>query len=175
MKTKKDKDKDVVLNVEDTSLHDEERDGFKEVDIDDNLKYKIPRTSANSMKVNSLPPSTTSLMSSRNIISQSTNKINISTTYWTVSTGISNRTGYSCRECKQIIIAGSPICVRDGRKMRFFYHEACFSNDADPRTQSSSTVSQGKFTHVISESAPSVKGKGKWSTRDYGYNPRYDK
>ena len=29
--------------------------------------------------------------------------------------------------------------VRDGRKLRFHYHAACFSGDADPRTQAGSS------------------------------------
>lgn len=63
--------------------------------------------------------------------------------------------------------------VRDGRKMRFFYHEKCFSGDADPRTQANSTANKpSDKKHVIQESAPKQKGRGKWSTSSYGYQPR---
>lgn len=98
--------------------------------------------------------------------------------YWTVSKGVAARTGWSCRECKSNIAKGEPICVRDGRKMRFFYHERCFSGFADPRTQPASTFSSaacGGATSgpskygAISESAPAAKGRGKWSTSYYGY------
>ncbi|KAI8911849.1 hypothetical protein EDD86DRAFT_181727, partial [Gorgonomyces haynaldii] len=86
--------------------------------------------------------------------------------YWTVSEGTANRTGWSCRECKQIIQKGTPIKVRDGRKMRFFYHTQCFV-DADPRSQPSSSFD--KYKHVVAPKAPPQKGRGKWSVASYGY------
>ena len=91
--------------------------------------------------------------------------------YWTVSRGVAVRNGFSCRECKKCIDKGLPIVVRDGRKMRFFYHLECFSGDADPRTQQSSTFNEGKFQEAISKKAPESKGYGKWYTSQYGYNP----
>jgi hypothetical protein len=57
------------------------------------------------------------------------------TDYWTISHGYACRNGYSCRECKQAIYKNEPVIVRDGRKIRLFYHIDCFSGDADPRTQ----------------------------------------
>jgi hypothetical protein len=92
----------------------------------------------------------------------------MSDSYWTVSSGVASRTGWSCRECRQVIAKGEAIRVRDARKMRFFYHDACFSGDADPRTQASSTFHTGKFSH-LAEKAPEAKGHGKWSTSSYGF------
>eukprot|EP00741_Cyanophora_paradoxa_P022069 tig00021434_g21304.t1 len=91
------------------------------------------------------------------------------TEYWTVSQGTAIRTGWSCRECKEVIMKGSPVIVRDGRKMRFFYHVECYSGEADPRSQEHSSYHQGRFS--VSETAPSKKGFGKWST-SYGFAPR---
>ena len=51
----------------------------------------------------------------------------MSEAYWTVSSGKAERTGYSCRECKKVICKGETVKVREGRKMRFYYHDACFS------------------------------------------------
>ena len=51
----------------------------------------------------------------------------MSEAYWTVSSGKAERTGYSCRECKKVICKGELVKVREGRKMRFYYHDACFS------------------------------------------------
>jgi hypothetical protein len=92
--------------------------------------------------------------------------------YWTVSYGQAVRTGFSCRECRQLIKIGSEIAVRDGRKMRLFYHIDCFSNDSDPRTQQNSSFNRvAKFQDAFQEKAPPVKGRGKWSTSSYGYEP----
>jgi hypothetical protein len=92
--------------------------------------------------------------------------------YWTVSTGVASRTGWSCRECKRVIGKGEAIKVRDGRKMRYFYHEGCFSGEADPRTQSNSTFNAANPGYALSESAPASKGKGKWTVRPetYGFS-----
>jgi hypothetical protein len=30
---------------------------------------------------------------------------------------------------------GESVMCRDGRKLRFFYHEGCFTGGADPRSQ----------------------------------------
>ncbi|KAI9202606.1 uncharacterized protein BJ171DRAFT_584025 [Polychytrium aggregatum] len=90
--------------------------------------------------------------------------------YWTISEGVAIRTGWSCRECKRVIQKGEEIKVRDGRKMRFFYHKSCFSGDADPRSQSSSSLCSGRFPQsCFHETAPVVKGRGKWSVEEYGY------
>jgi hypothetical protein len=46
--------------------------------------------------------------------------------------------------------------------------------DADPRSQSSSTfnASKDRYGQAFNDVAPAVKGKGKWSTKNYGYNPK---
>jgi hypothetical protein len=89
--------------------------------------------------------------------------------------------------------------VRDGRKLRFFYHLYCFTGDADPRTQNGSSFEEKQEYHkqtapnvsslsegprgcvdadgrplgrkVFKETAPSVLGAGKWSVSQRGYNP----
>ncbi|KAJ3098840.1 hypothetical protein HDU97_003703 [Phlyctochytrium planicorne] len=129
--------------------------------------------------MSTLNNSTTSLTSSTSSVSRSQTSLDSTTssgsastssTYWTVSHGKANRTGFSCRECKKVIIKDTPISVRDGRKMRFFYHRECFSEDSDPRTQSNS--SKDRFGEVIGDKAPDVKGRGKWSVGVYGYQGR---
>ena len=95
----------------------------------------------------------------------------LSREYWTVSRGPANRL-FNCRECKGIIYKNTPMVCRDGRKLRFHYHEECFSGDADPRTQTNSSAT-GKFASVISPQAPATKGLGKWST-SYGYQPNLE-
>lgn len=72
--------------------------------------------------------------------------------YWTVSTGVAVRHGWSCRECKQDIGKGSQMIVRDGRKLRFMYHVACYSGSADPRSQENSSYKS--WSKVIAAEAP---------------------
>ena len=93
--------------------------------------------------------------------------------YWTVSFGIANRNGYTCRECKKPIMKFERIAVRDGRKIRLMYHEKCFSGESDPRTQKNSSAHDIRLKNSISASAPKEKGYGKWSTSYYGYNPTF--
>lgn len=90
--------------------------------------------------------------------------------------------------------------VRDGRKLRFFYHEKCFTGTADPRTQENGTFAENKDYHkntapnisslregpkavldpdgrplgraVFKPEAPVVLGAGKWSVRERGYKPK---
>ena len=93
-----------------------------------------------------------------------------STDYWTVSSGVANRT-FTCRECKKTITKGQALVARDGRKIRLVYHPDCFSGDADPRTQPNSSFNDGRYlqsTH-ISQKAPQHKGRGKWTVQSYGY------
>jgi len=78
-----------------------------------------------------------------------------------ISTKVSFRTVV---RAKTPMLAGEPMVVRDGRKIRLFYHEHCFSGTADPRTQVHSSFNQGKFTN-INPVAPRVKGYGKWAGR----------
>lgn len=98
----------------------------------------------------------------------------MATDYWTVSKGLANRL-FNCRECKGIIYKGVPMVCRDGRKLRMHYHEECFSGEADPRTQANSSFKNGhgKFASIVSPTAPSKKGAGKWST-SYGYQPNLE-
>ena len=94
--------------------------------------------------------------------------------------------------------------VRDGRKLRFFYHETCFTGCADPRTQENSTyLAEDKAEYhkatapdisslsgprayrdadgrvlgreVFKQHAPSIVGYGKWSVANRGYNPKQAK
>lgn len=94
-----------------------------------------------------------------------------SESYWTISHGHANRTGWSCRECRAVIYQGEPIVTRDGRKLRLMYHQGCYSGESDPRTQGGSSYHDQKWTtaHSIQTRAPSVKGYGKWSCSEYGY------
>ena len=94
-----------------------------------------------------------------------------SDTYWTISHGHANRTGWSCRECRTVIYQGEPIIIRDGRKLRLMYHERCYSGGSDPRTQAGSSYHDVKWTSAqsIQPKAPPVKGYGKWSCSEYGY------
>ncbi len=89
--------------------------------------------------------------------------------------------------------------VRDGRKLRFFYHIDCFTGDADPRTQENGSFFVATEYHtttapnvsslegpraccdpdgrplgrkVFKPQAPSVLGTGKWSVASRGYNPK---
>jgi hypothetical protein len=104
---------------------------------------------------------------------------------------------WTCRECRAPIFKGEELVTRDGRKLRLMYHSQCFSGDADPRTQIGSSIHEqvsprpdGRATrsrHVargspirslrqrlptssFSSTAPASKGRGKWSTSQYGYN-----
>ncbi|KAF4659082.1 hypothetical protein FOZ61_005011 [Perkinsus olseni] len=86
------------------------------------------------------------------------------TEYWTISTGVACRNGWSCRECKGPIVKGTPLVCRDGRKLRFMYHPKCFSGYSDVRTQPANIRDiQGKYPN-LSREAPKEKGHGKWST-----------
>jgi hypothetical protein len=92
--------------------------------------------------------------------------------YWTISYGDACRTGFSCRECRKLIPIKAKMVVRDGRKMRLFYHLECFSGDSDPRTQQGSSYNSGESKYGIGfqHKAPEVKGRGKWGVAQYGYN-----
>jgi hypothetical protein len=88
--------------------------------------------------------------------------------------------------------------VRDGRKLRFFYHTTCFTGEADPRTQQNSSYAEVKEYHqetapdisslsgpkactdpdgrplgraVFKSEAPSTVGRGKWSVQSRGFKP----
>lgn len=119
--------------------------------------------------------------------------------YWELS-GPSpiNRNGASCRACRKSIFKDSLVYVRDGRKLRFFYHIECFRGTEDPRTQEGSSYSEREEYHrklapnisslegprackdadgrelgreVFKPEAPSTLGRGKWSVAHRGYQP----
>lgn len=60
----------------------------------------------------------------------------------------------------RLFITVKPIIVRDGRKLRFMYHERCFSGSLDPCSQSDSSYHEQKWANVrsIQDKASSVKG-----------------
>ena len=92
--------------------------------------------------------------------------------YWTVSRGTAVRFGWKCRECRKDIAKGEPIVARDGRKIRLFYHDRCFSGQADVRTQKNCAMNENRLPKSsFSSTAPSKKGRGKWSVEEYGYRP----
>ena len=118
--------------------------------------------------------------------------------YWELSGPLPLNRVVTCRACKNSIVKGSLVYVRDGRKLRFFYHEECFTGDADPRTQLNSSFMEKDIYHkntaprisslegpkacrdadgrvlgraVFKDSAPSVLGAGKWSVASRGYQP----
>lgn len=89
--------------------------------------------------------------------------------------------------------------MRDGRKLRFFYHLGCFTGDADPRTQQNSSYFQHEEYHqktapnlsslegpracrdadgrvltrkVFHPEPPSALGHGKWSVASRGFHPK---
>jgi hypothetical protein len=106
----------------------------------------------------------------------------------------------TCRACKQIIDKNSIVMVREGRKLRFFYHQKCFTGDADPRTQTGSSYAKKREYHEMSApkisclegpravrdvdgrplgrsifkaEAPSTLGYGKWNVKQRGYMPKH--
>lgn len=119
--------------------------------------------------------------------------------YWELSGPLPlNRTA-TCRACRQSITKNSQVMVRDGRKLRFFYHSECFTGDADPRTQENGSYFEKTDYHkstapnisglegpkaytdpdgrpygrkVFKPQAPSVLGQGKWSVTSRGYQPK---
>ncbi|KAI8910766.1 hypothetical protein BC831DRAFT_387833, partial [Entophlyctis helioformis] len=91
--------------------------------------------------------------------------------YWTVSEGTAVRR-WSCSECRKDIPKGSSVVMRDGRKIRLAYHPACFSGNADPRSQQGSSFHTNRLPKTsFQQQAPAIKGRGKWSVASYGYQP----
>lgn len=120
--------------------------------------------------------------------------------YWELSGPIAINRMASCRACRKTIHKNSMVMVRDGRKLRFFYHVECFTGDADPRSQENGSFFVQTEYHkatapnvsslegpkavldpdgrplgrsVFKKEAPSVIGHGKWSVQSRGYNPKY--
>jgi hypothetical protein len=118
--------------------------------------------------------------------------------YWELSGPIQVNRLATCRACRQTIYKHEQAMVRDGRKLRFFYHLQCFTGDADPRSQVGSSFEEKQEYHtmtapklsclegpracvdpdnrplgraVFKGTAPSVVGSGKWSVHQRGYNP----
>ncbi len=56
--------------------------------------------------------------------------------------------------------------------MRFWYHDRCFVGNADPRTQTGSTFNSDDYKDFDFSAAPLDKGRGKWSVKEYGYQPK---
>ena len=74
--------------------------------------------------------------------------------YWELSGPKSlNLPTASCRACKKTIMRGMSVFVRDGRKLRFFYHSECFSGNEDPRSQQGSSFSNETYHKKL---APNV-------------------
>ena len=121
--------------------------------------------------------------------------------YWELSGPLPMNRVSSCRACKGTIYKGDQVMVRDGRKLRFFYHEKCFTGSADPRTQTNSSFSTQVVYHkntapkisslegpkachdadgrvlgrqVFKSEAPSTVGHGKWSVGQRGYRPSFE-
>lgn len=119
--------------------------------------------------------------------------------YWELSGPSPINRIATCRACRKSITKNSMVMVRDGRKLRFFYHVECFTGDADPRTQENGSFYVQTDYHkstapnvsslegpraccdpdgrpfgrkVFKSQAPSVLGTGKWSVASRGYNPK---
>ena len=61
--------------------------------------------------------------------------------------------GHPCKECKRPFAAvGAPLVVRRGGRIELRYHAACFSGDADPRTQAASSFHTS--AHALPAAAP---------------------
>ena len=77
--------------------------------------------------------------------------------YWELSGPTPVNRCVSCRACKQTIYKNSSVYTRTGRKLRFFYHENCFSGSADPRTQKNGAFTDSKHIYH-KKTAPNVSG-----------------
>ena len=116
--------------------------------------------------------------------------------YWELSGPLPCTSAKTCRACKSTILRGESVYCRDGRKLRFAYHERCFTGDADPRSQENSSFETREDYHkknapaisalegpravrdpdgrpmgrqVFKPEAPSALGSGKWSVAERGY------
>jgi hypothetical protein len=50
--------------------------------------------------------------------------------YWELSGPLPINRMTTCRACKKSILKNAEVMIRDGRKLRFFYHAECFTGDA---------------------------------------------
>ncbi len=122
--------------------------------------------------------------------------------YWELSGPTPINRISTCRACRKSITKNSLVMVRDGRKLRFFYHVACFTGGPDPRSQENGSFQTMPEYHqvtapnvsslagpraccdpdgrplgrqVFKQEAPSVLGQGKWSVASRGYFPKVEK
>ena len=120
--------------------------------------------------------------------------------YWELSGPTPINRTVTCRACKKTIMRGESVMVRDGRKLRFHYHTACFSGEADPRTQQNSSFARRSDYHaktapklsslegpractdadgrklgreVFKAEAPASVGVGKWNSGPLGVSRGY--
>ncbi|ORY15641.1 hypothetical protein BCR33DRAFT_799937 [Rhizoclosmatium globosum] len=87
------------------------------------------------------------------------------TDYWTISKAI-----YYSRTPHQIFTE-SLRATQFEQASVVVSANACYAGNADPRTQQSSSFYDNRFKDVIQKEAPKMKGFGKWSVSQYGYNP----
>ena len=84
--------------------------------------------------------------------------------YWALTgPAVTNRI-QSCSACRGIIFQGSRVLVREGRKLRFFYHEACFTGGADPRTQRGSSFERPDYHDSSAPRLSSLEAPERTST-----------
>eukprot|EP01063_Lacrimia_lanifica_P025520 TRINITY_DN3334_c0_g1_i1.p5 TRINITY_DN3334_c0_g1~~TRINITY_DN3334_c0_g1_i1.p5 ORF type:complete len:109 (+),score=22.33 TRINITY_DN3334_c0_g1_i1:1139-1465(+) len=63
--------------------------------------------------------------------------------------------GHKCKECKAPFgKLGEPMAVRRGGRIELKYHQACFSGEADPRSQNGSSYASGRWDKRLSHEAP---------------------
>ena len=75
--------------------------------------------------------------------------------YWNLSGPVLMARTATCRACKVSVHKGEEVMVRDGRKLRFFYHTKCFTGDADPRSQENSSFIKRPDYHK--KTAPAIR------------------
>jgi hypothetical protein len=74
--------------------------------------------------------------------------------YWELTGPTVNVCFQTCRGCKKTINKGSNVMVREGRKLRFFYHTECFTGTADPRTQQGGAFNDEAHKELHTKTAP---------------------
>lgn len=121
--------------------------------------------------------------------------------YWELSGPLPANRMLNCRVCNKPIYKGSTIMCREGRKLRFFYHNECFTGEADPRTQTGSSFNEARNAVMHTKTAPNISslegprackdsdgrvlsrvvfkpesptvlGAGKWTVKERGYKPK---
>jgi hypothetical protein len=76
--------------------------------------------------------------------------------YWAVQSRSAEKrdVGHSCRECKKAFSLAETLTIRRGGRLELRYHAACFSGEADPRTQSGSSFNNTANGTLVSAAAP---------------------